>query len=58
MQLDTLAVKNFQCFGPEGVAVDMADPVTAFIGMNGAGKNRRLPGSQSDVWHWKRHTNP
>ena len=38
MQLDTLAIRNFQCFGPEGVAVDMADPVTAFIGMNGAGK--------------------
>ncbi|MYI69141.1 MAG: AAA family ATPase [Boseongicola sp. SB0673_bin_14] len=38
MQLDTIAIRNFQCFGPEGVSVDMADPVTAFIGMNGAGK--------------------
>ncbi|MFS8182247.1 ATP-dependent nuclease [Pseudovibrio denitrificans] len=38
MQLDTLIIKNFQCFGPEGITLDMADPVTTLIGPNGAGK--------------------
>lgn len=38
MQLDTLIVKNFQCFGPDGIALDMTDPVTTMIGANGSGK--------------------
>ncbi|MCY4462323.1 MAG: AAA family ATPase [Albidovulum sp.] len=38
MQLDTLIIKNFQCFGSEGIALDMIDPVTTLIGANGSGK--------------------
>lgn len=38
MQLDTLIIKNFQCFGPDGITLDMTDPVTTLIGPNGAGK--------------------
>lgn len=38
MQLDTLKIKNFQCFGPDGITLDMTDPVTTLIGPNGAGK--------------------
>ncbi len=38
MQLDTLIIKNFQCFGSEGIALDMTDPVTTMIGANGSGK--------------------
>lgn len=38
MQLEALTIKNFQCFGPEGAVINMADPVTALIGANGAGK--------------------
>ncbi len=38
MQLDTLTIKNFQCFGPDGITLDMTDPVTTLIGPNGAGK--------------------
>ncbi len=38
MRLDTLIIKNFQCFGADGATIHMADPVTALIGANGAGK--------------------
>ena len=38
MQLDTLIVRNFQCFGPDGITLDMTDPVTTMIGANGSGK--------------------
>lgn len=38
MQLDTLTIRNFQCFGSEGIVLDMTDPVTTLIGANGAGK--------------------
>tara|TARA_R110002072_G_scaffold19100_30_gene71230 strand:- start:31912 stop:33891 length:1980 start_codon:yes stop_codon:yes gene_type:complete len=38
MRLDTLTIKNFQCFGPDGITLDMTDPVTTIIGANGAGK--------------------
>ena len=38
MQLDKLIVKNFQCFGSDGIALDMGDPVTTIIGPNGSGK--------------------
>ncbi len=38
MQLDTLIVKNFQCFGPDGIALNMTDPVATMIGANGSGK--------------------
>lgn len=38
MQLDTLIIKNFQCFNTDGVVLDMTDPVTTLIGANGAGK--------------------
>lgn len=38
MQLDTIAIKNFHCFGPDGVSIELADPVTALIGANGSGK--------------------
>lgn len=38
MKLDTLTIHNFQCFGPEGVTVSLADAVTTLIGANGAGK--------------------
>ena len=36
MQLDTLVIKNFQCFDPEGIALDMTDSVTTMIGANGS----------------------
>lgn len=38
MLLDTLIIKNFQCFGVDGVVLDMTDPVTTLIGANGSGK--------------------
>lgn len=38
MQLDALIIKNFQCFGPDGITLDMTSPVTTLIGPNGAGK--------------------
>lgn len=38
MQLDTLIIKNFQCFGPNGITLDTTDLVTTLIGPNGAGK--------------------
>ncbi|MCK4860760.1 MAG: AAA family ATPase [Rhodobacteraceae bacterium] len=38
MRLDTVIIKNFHCFGPEGVTIHMVEPVTALIGANGAGK--------------------
>lgn len=38
MQLDTITIKNFHCFGPDGISIDLADPVTTLIGANGSGK--------------------
>lgn len=38
LRLETITISGFQCFGPEGVTIDMADPITMLIGANGAGK--------------------
>lgn len=38
MKIETLRIKNFRCFGPQGVDVSLQDDVTAFVGNNGSGK--------------------
>lgn len=38
MKLEKLIIKNFHCFGPKGVKLEMTDPITTLIGANGSGK--------------------
>ncbi|MDC0740890.1 AAA family ATPase [Polyangium jinanense] len=41
MQLFKLTIKGFRCFGPEETTIEF-DPLTAFVGANGAGKSAAL----------------
>ncbi len=38
MFIETLVLKNFQCFGPTRNTIDLGADLTAFIGTNGTGK--------------------
>ncbi|MEV0623691.1 AAA family ATPase [Nonomuraea sp. NPDC050404] len=38
LHIESIALKNFQCFGPDPTAIGLNDGFTAFIGANGAGK--------------------
>jgi putative ATP-dependent endonuclease of OLD family len=38
MYLERLHLTNFRCFGPQTTTIDMAQALTAFVGVNGSGK--------------------
>ena len=38
MFIERLILTNFRCFGPEPRSIDLASGLTAFVGVNGAGK--------------------
>ncbi|ROT94701.1 ATP-dependent nuclease [Histidinibacterium lentulum] len=38
MKIESVAVRNFRCFGPEWMVVSLQEQVTAFVGGNGSGK--------------------
>jgi putative ATP-dependent endonuclease of OLD family len=38
MFIERLILTNFRCFGPEPGAIELASGLTAFVGVNGAGK--------------------
>jgi putative ATP-dependent endonuclease of the OLD family len=38
MFIERLILSNFRCFGPEPRSIDLALGLTAFVGVNGAGK--------------------
>lgn len=44
MKIESITFKNFRCFGPEQVKLDLVLSTTALIGPNGAGKTAALLG--------------
>ncbi len=38
MKIERITIKNFRCFGPRGVTIELENCVTAFVGGNGSGK--------------------
>jgi len=38
MFIERLSLTNFRCFGPDVLAIDLTSGLTAFVGVNGAGK--------------------
>ena len=42
MILESLTLKNFRCYGPEGATINFGTSVTALIGGNGSGKTALL----------------
>lgn len=42
MYIKILIIKNFRCFGKDGITVNFNDGLTAFIGRNGSGKTAIL----------------
>lgn len=42
MYIKKLTIKNFRCFGKDGITVDFNNNLTAFIGRNGSGKTAIL----------------
>lgn len=42
MYIKTLYIKNFRCFGSDGIRIPFNDKATAFIGRNGSGKTSIL----------------
>lgn len=42
MKIETVTLKGFRCFGPEGTNIKFEDGVTALVGTNGAGKTALL----------------
>jgi len=38
MFIDRLSLTNFRCFGPDALTIDFTSGLTAFVGVNGAGK--------------------
>jgi putative ATP-dependent endonuclease of the OLD family len=38
MKIENVSLKNFRCFGPSGVKINLGSCVTAFVGGNGSGK--------------------
>lgn len=46
MFLERLSLTNFRCFGPQTLTIDMAQGLTAFVGVNGAGKTAAMQALQ------------
>lgn len=42
MLVKSLTIKNFRCFGKEGITIELNKDLTAFIGRNGSGKTAIL----------------
>ena len=42
MKIESVTLKGFRCFGPEGTTVELDDSVTVLVGANGAGKTALL----------------
>jgi putative ATP-dependent endonuclease of OLD family len=42
MKIENVSIKNFRCFGPRGITIEMESSVTAFVGGNGSGKTAAL----------------
>ncbi|MFC1867665.1 ATP-dependent endonuclease [Thermodesulfobacteriota bacterium] len=42
MKIESVSLKGFRCFGPEGATIAFEDSVTALVGGNGAGKTALL----------------
>ena len=42
MKIESVTLKGFRCFGPEGTTIGLDDAVTALVGGNGAGKTALL----------------
>jgi putative ATP-dependent endonuclease of OLD family len=38
MFIERLSLTNFRCFGPDALTIDLTSGLTAFVGVNGAGK--------------------
>src|SRR5262245_28926346 len=38
MFIERLVLTGFRCFGPQGCRIDLSSRLTAFVGVNGAGK--------------------
>jgi predicted ATPase len=38
VKIETLTIRNFRCFGSDGVTIPMQSDLTAFVGNNGSGK--------------------
>src|SRR5258708_4249888 len=38
MFIERLTLVNFRCFGPDPLTIDLTSGLTAFVGVNGAGK--------------------
>lgn len=38
MKIESLAIRNFRCFGPEGVSIAFQSDLTTLVGNNGSGK--------------------
>jgi putative ATP-dependent endonuclease of OLD family len=46
MYIEELSLANFRCFGPAGATIDLTPGLTAFVGVNGAGKTAVLQALQ------------
>lgn len=46
MFIEKLVLKNFRCFGPEATEISLVNGLTAFVGVNGAGKTAVLQALQ------------
>jgi putative ATP-dependent endonuclease of the OLD family len=46
MFMERLVLTNFRCFGPEPHVIHLAPSLTAFVGMNGAGKTAVMQAMQ------------
>ena len=42
MRIERVTLRNFRCFGPDPVSIDLSPGITAFIGANGSGKTAVL----------------
>jgi putative ATP-dependent endonuclease of the OLD family len=42
MKIESVTLKGFRCFGPEGASIELDGGVTALVGANGAGKTALL----------------
>lgn len=46
MYVQNLVLQNFRCFGPQPMTLDLDPSLTAFVGVNGAGKTAAMDGLQ------------
>ena len=49
MFIERLILTNFRCFGSEPRAIELASGLTAFVGVNGAGKTALIAGAPTAV---------